>query len=66
MSQLVETYFDFNLYFVLIALIDACARKNNLLKYNLAVKINLVDEAYYLKQVFHLLCDTVDRVLKRI
>ena len=51
-SQLLETPLLF--ISLLIALIDTCARKQAL-KFNLSVKIDLVEEVYYLKLVFHLL-----------
>ena len=54
MSQLLETPLIFISLF--IALIDACARKQ-LKFFNLAVKIDLVEEVCYLNQVCHLLCD---------
>ena len=44
----------FNLYLDLLALVDTCARKL-LKKIKLTVKIDIVEEPYYLKQVFHLL-----------
>ena len=49
--MLLETYFAFNLYF---ALIDICAGKQ-LLIFHLAVKVDLVEVVYYLKQVIYLL-----------
>ena len=41
---------------LLIEMIDTCARKQ-LQKFHLAVKMNLVEVIYYLKQVFHLTYD---------
>ena len=32
-------------------------KKTTFFKFHLAVKVDLVDIVYYLKQVFHLLCD---------
>ena len=42
---------------LLMTLINTCARKQ-LLKFILAVEMDLVDVAYYKKQVFHFLYDT--------
>ena len=52
-------YLKFIFPSILIAFIIfiICAIKK-LLKFLLAVKIDLVEVVYYLKQVFHLLCDS--------
>ena len=54
MSQLHETYFVFNVYFAFNR-IDCYMCKKTFFHIN--VKIDLVEVAYYLKQVFHLLYD---------
>ena len=51
-SPLLEAPLIFILF--LTTLIDTCARKQLFLFY-LTIKIGLVEEVYYLKQVFHLL-----------
>ena len=51
MPQLLEKPLIFTL--ILIALIDACARKQ-LFKFHLTVKIDLVEVVFYLEHVFHL------------
>ena len=49
------TFSAFNIYVAFFALIDTCASKQLFVKFYIAVKIDLVEEPYYLKQVFHLL-----------
>ena len=45
----------FNLYFVFNH-IDLCmCKKTKIKKFHLTVKVDLVEEVYYMKQVFHLL-----------
>ena len=57
MTQFLETTLICISLFIAL-MIDTClihVQENNFFKFHLTVKIDLVEEVYYLKQVFHLL-----------